>query len=157
MQNLTQLIYISRATFAPTATQHGFEPHVARILAKSRANNRHTHLTGVLYFGDGCFFQCLEGNTESVDTLYAKLQLDDRHTNIQLLSHKPIDSRSFDDWSMKYVLVEKDIERLLREHGHHTFDPYQFNAETVQALRDVFAASDDADRPTDPPHPENNL
>ena len=156
MQNLTQLIYISRATFAPTETQRGLEPHVARILAKSRANNRHAPLTGVLYFGDGCFFQCLEGDTESVEALYAKLQLDDRHTDMQLLSCKSIDRLSFADWSMKYVVVEKDIERLLRDHGHPTFDPYQFNAETIQALLDVFAASDDTDMPTDSPHPENN-
>ena len=66
----------------------GIEPNVARILAKSRINNRRDGLVGVLYFGDSCFFQCLEGTESAVDALYARLQSDTRHTDIKLLSHK---------------------------------------------------------------------
>ena len=40
MDNLIQLIYISRSTFAPAEPTNGIEPNVARILLKSRANNK---------------------------------------------------------------------------------------------------------------------
>ena len=40
MTNLIQMIYISRSTFAPAELSNGIEPNVARILLKSRANNK---------------------------------------------------------------------------------------------------------------------
>ena len=40
MDNLIQLIYISRSTFTPAEPTNGIEPNVARILLKSRANNK---------------------------------------------------------------------------------------------------------------------
>ena len=66
MTNLIQMIYISRSTFAQAEITNGIEPNVARILLKSRANNKKNGLVGVLYFGNGCFFQCLEGAAETV-------------------------------------------------------------------------------------------
>ena len=59
MDRLVQIIYISKSSFTPTVNSAGIEPNVARILVKSRINNRKNGLVGVLYFGDGCFFQCL--------------------------------------------------------------------------------------------------
>ena len=56
MTNLIQMIYISRSTFVTTEPANVIEPNVARILLKSRANNKKNGLVGVLYFGDGCFF-----------------------------------------------------------------------------------------------------
>ena len=48
MQTLIQIIYISRSTFTPSGLTMGIEPNVARILAKSRLNNRRNGLVGVL-------------------------------------------------------------------------------------------------------------
>ena len=155
MQNLIQIIYVSRATFPSTPGMRGLEPHVARILAKSRANNRHAGLTGVLYFGDGCFFQCLEGDTAAVDLLWAKLEQDGRHTDLTLVSRKPITQNSFADWSMKYVLVEKEIERLLQERGYTSFNPYLFDTEMTQALLDVLKVTRKSDVPNEPAYQEN--
>ncbi len=67
MPNLVWIIYISRSTFTPSGVSMAIEPNVARILAKSRVNNRRNGLVGVLYFCDGCFFQCLEArNRQSI-------------------------------------------------------------------------------------------
>lgn len=155
MQNLIQLIYISRATFPSTPSMRGLEPHVARILAKSRANNRHAGLTGVLYFGDGCFFQCLEGDAAAVESLYAKLKLDDRHTDVTLISNKAISRYAFSDWSMKYVVIEKAIERLLHERGYTSFGPYLFDPEMTQALLDILKVTNESGGPVEPLPQEN--
>ena len=40
MINLIQMIYITRSTFMTTELANGIEPNVARILLKSRANNK---------------------------------------------------------------------------------------------------------------------
>jgi hypothetical protein len=127
MTNLIQMIYISRSTFAPAELTNGIEPNVARILLKSRANNKKNGLVGVLYFGDGCFFQCLEGAAEAVDNLYETLLKDTRHKDLKVLSRKPIDTLSFSNWNMKHVPLEDEMTRLLKNQGLKTFDPYKFN------------------------------
>ena len=131
MDDLIQLIYFSRSTFVPAEPTNGIEPNVARILLKSRANNKKNGLVGVLYFGDGCFFQCLEGEAEAVDTLYEKLLNDFRHKDLKILSRKSIDSLSFSNWSMKHVPLEDEMTKILNSQGLKTFDPYNFNAETT--------------------------
>ena len=86
----------------------------------------------MLYFGDGCFFQCLEGESEAVDMLYKKLLNDTRHKDLKILSRKSIDSLSFSNWSMKHVQLEDEMKKILNFQGLKTFDPYNFNAETTK-------------------------
>ncbi len=134
MGTLVQIIYVSRATSPPGRPENGIDPAVARILAKSRSNNRKNGLVGVLYFGDGCFFQCLEGDEAAIDTLYAKLEQDARHKDLKLISRKSIAAQSFKDWSMKYVPAEQAMSRLLHAKGMATFDPYQFDVAMTQEV-----------------------
>ncbi len=144
MSNLVQIIYISRSTFTPSGVSMNIEPNVARILATSRLNNRKNGLVGVLYFGDGCFFQCLEGEESAVDSLYSKLMLDNRHRDLKLLSRKAISALSFPDWAMKYVPLEKQMNRLMAMRGLKTFDPYQFDADMIKSVMELLHASADA-------------
>lgn len=144
MQSLIQMIYISRSTFAPTELISGIEPNVARILLKSRANNKKIGLVGVLYFGDGCFFQCLEGAAEAVDSLYEKLLSDSRHKELKILSRKPINSLSFSNWSMKHVPLEDEMTNLLKSQGLKKFDPYNFNAEMTKSALELLHSKNDS-------------
>lgn len=144
MDKLVQIIYVSRSSFIPTTNSGGIEPNVARILAKSRVNNRKNGLVGVLYFGDGCFFQCLEGKETEIDKLYSKLQLDPRHTDLKLISRKQINNLSFTNWAMKYVPLEANLNSELLASGYKTFDPYQFDAEmTAKVLKLLQISSND--------------
>ena len=129
MQKLVQIIYISRSTFENTIALNKIEPNVMRILAKSRINNRKNGLVGVLYFGDGAFFQCLEGDEEAINTLLAKLEKDTRHTDIKLISRKYVSRLSFPDWAMKYAFFDEKIGKYLKENGFQRFDPYSFTPE----------------------------
>ena len=144
MTNLIQMIYISRSTFAPAEITNGIEPNVARILLKSRANNKKNSLVGVLYFGNGCFFQCLEGAAETVDNLYETLLKDTRHKDLKVLSRKPIDVLSFSNWSMKHVPLEDEMTKLLKSQGFKTFDPYNFNAEMTKNAMELLHSSNDS-------------
>ena len=144
MTNLIQMIYISRSTFAPAEITNGIEPNVARILLKSRANNKKNGLVGVLYFGNGCFFQCLEGAAEAVDNLYETLLKDTRHKDLKVLSRKPIDVLSFSNWSMKHVPLEDEMTKLLKSQGLKTFDPYNFNAEMTKNAMELLHSSNDS-------------
>ena len=131
MSELVQIVYVSRSTFTPLPAERGIEPSVARILAQSRVNNARRGLVGALYFGDGCFFQCLEGREAEIDRLYAALLADPRHTDLKLLSRRAIAHTSFAAWSMKYVPLDAAMGALLGQQGLTRFDPYRFDAATV--------------------------
>jgi hypothetical protein len=134
MKNLTQLVYISRSTSARSENFKGIEPTVGRILLKSRISNRNAGLTGVLYFGDGCFFQCIEGEEDAVISVLRKLKEDHRHSDLTVLSRKLIAARSFADWEMKFVAIEEPMTELLKSRGYKQFDPYQFDGPMVESV-----------------------
>jgi len=125
-EELISLSYCSRASFAVAPRSYGVHPEVNRILVHSRRYNRSAGIGGVLHFGDGCFFQYLEGSADHIDGLFARICRDSRHHDVERLTRRPIGSRRFDAWSMKFVAIERVIEELLRRHDLDRFDPYQF-------------------------------
>lgn len=143
MSTLLQIIYISRSTFNSTDSLNKIEPNVARILAKSRINNRKNGLVGVLYFGDGVFFQCLEGDEATINQLMSKLEADPRHQDLKVVSKKYINQLSFADWAMKFAPIDAKIVRFLKANGFERFDPYLFSEETVSKFLDELFYADD--------------
>lgn len=131
MSELQQLVYISRAAFASSRQGLGVEPEVGRILVQSRLNNPRRGLVGALYYGDGCFFQCLEGPSASIDVLYAQLLADPRHRDLKVLYRRSIGKPSFSEWAMKYVPGAREVRALLKKHGMRRFDPYRFGPEAI--------------------------
>ena len=138
---LIRLVYASQATFKPFHTPEGMECHVAQILTTSRQNNQKNQLVGALYYGSGNFFQCLEGEAEAVYSLYAKLQNDTRHQNIRILHKEPIERLSFQNWEMKYALLDKQARNFLKQHKLNKFDPDQFNLEMIQQFVGILLSS----------------
>lgn len=143
MSTLLQIIYISRSTFNSTDSLNKIEPNVARILAKSRINNRKNGLVGVLYFGDGVFFQCLEGDEATINQLMSKLEADPRHQDLKVVSKKYINQLSFADWAMKFAPIDAKIGHFLKANGFERFDPYLFSEETVSKFLDELFYADD--------------
>lgn len=137
MSNLIRLMYISRATFKPTPATRGIEPHVARILQSSRINNAKIDVGGVLFYGDGHFFQCLEGDKSAVHRLLERLHRDERHTDVKVVSEQPVNVRRFDDWSMKYTAINESTMTLLGKFGFKSFNPYKFESQHFAALIDA--------------------
>ena len=145
MEKLVQIIYVSRSSVNATANFTGIEPKIARILAKSRLNNRKNGLVGVLYFGDGCFFQCLEGSEVEIDKLYDKLLQDPRHNSLKLISRKQITHLSFTNWAIKYVPLENKLNAELKAAGYNKFDPYEFDAVMTAKVLKLLQSSSNED------------
>ncbi|GAB4186718.1 MAG: hypothetical protein Tsb002_11430 [Wenzhouxiangellaceae bacterium] len=142
-QSLIGLAYCSTASFASGKDRQGVDPELSRILILSRRNNRQREIGGVLHFGNGYFFQYLEGNMDQVDALYGRICRDNRHTEVVQLVRRPLSSRLFADWSMKFVAIEEVIERVLRKHGKHDFNPYHFTPEVIDDLLTACVHGDD--------------
>ena len=149
MSNLIRLVYVSRSSFEAAKDFSGIEPTVARILMQSRKNNPKQKIGGVLYYGNGFFFQCLEGYSDTVNALTSKIMKDDRHVDVQILKVNQIEDRLFKNWSMKYIPLEKDVVNVLKRHQVKEFNPYEFNDELIDEFVSLFAKVSDPSEQAD--------
>jgi len=141
--SLVRLSYASTATFQEQPDAAGIDVNVARILMQSRRNNARLQIGGVLHYGDGYFFQCLEGEREVVKQTYQRIGEDSRHRDVQLLALNRVSERLFLDWSMKYVAIEKEIVALVKQSGSRHFNPYKFDEAMIKTLLENCVRSQD--------------
>jgi len=97
-------------------------------------------ITGCLWFGPDHFVQVLEGPTETVFGVYAKIKLDERHHSIRLLNSGAIAGRRFERFSMK--VIESDeceaINRLITRYAAEGLDePLEASDEGPERLSAV--------------------
>jgi hypothetical protein len=144
MPRTLRLVYASRANFPPVRHGAGIHPEVARILIQSRRNNARRRVVGGLYYADGCFFQCLEGPAEVVETLYQKLHGDPRHRDLKVLDRREIAAPTFSAWTMKHVPDAPEVRELLARFGRTGFEPYSFEPELVDAMVGLLLGRPDA-------------
>lgn len=76
-----------------------------KILQQSRANNAEAGITGVLLYVRGSIIQVLEGDRDTVESLYRRIEEDPRHTRISQLLNRPINQRLFPNWAMGYETI----------------------------------------------------
>lgn len=101
-----QIIYISEKTgdFKP-------EKDLDKIVSSSFRNNNARDVTGVLMYNSGFFFQVIEGKKDDVIYTYNKIILDPRHQNVNLLTDREIENRSFENWPLALVkLNDMDLD-----------------------------------------------
>jgi Sensors of blue-light using FAD len=133
----------------PTTGNKFINPHIAEILSEARSFNKKNDIFGVLYFGDNYYLQCLEGEAETVLTLYSKLMKDPRHQDLVIISKQPIESIFFSEWGMKHVPLEPQLKQLLISEGHEEFDPRYFNDELIQRVLVLFYNVSETELPVD--------
>ncbi|WP_455209135.1 BLUF domain-containing protein [Kaarinaea lacus] len=143
MSPLIRLIYVSESTNPANQDYGGIQVDVGRILMQSRKNNPRSQIGGVLYFSNNYFFQCLEGRQDVVNQLYNKIAEDPRHENVQTISVKRVNERYFSNWSMKYVALEENVRKLLKDNGYNTFEPYEFDDAMIDKLLKLFVIAKD--------------
>lgn len=122
---LCSLVYVSAAARPLNADD------LKNILTTARENNASLNITGMLLYHDGNFIQVLEGEQETVNTIFEKISRDPRHTNIIRVVQEPIRERLFTGWSMGF----RDVGLL--------------DADQQNSVNDFLAASHK------PPTPEN--
>ena len=107
---LTRIFYISE--IAETVT----DIDVQVILGVAQVNNRRMDVTGMLAQSDGHFAQVLEGRTDVMRTLLAKIAVDPRHRALRSLLQDSIELRQFSRWSMGLVRRDDMAEQMRIAH-----------------------------------------
>ncbi|MFC6223337.1 BLUF domain-containing protein [Hymenobacter artigasi] len=106
--NVYQLLYRSRATYRPSEAQ------LREMLALARLHNSRKNITGLLLYSEGIFVQVIEGPEAEIRELYARIQCDSRHTQVETVSEGLLPRRQFAEWSMDFDLAEApEVERVL--------------------------------------------
>ncbi len=79
------------------------------LLAVARARNTALGVGGVLLYQEQSFLQVLEGERAPVESLYDRIAADGRHHRMLVLLKEEIDRRIFDEWSMGFVDLQREV------------------------------------------------
>lgn len=100
---LVQLVYVSSITLSTRLKASIFD----EVEGHARDHNEQHGITGTLCYGNGHFLQCIEGKKLNVLALHKRIFADSRHKNVQILLLRVIDQRSFADWRMRLLFLER--------------------------------------------------
>jgi hypothetical protein len=115
---LTQIVYLSTPSKALT------QDELKNLLEKSRKKNQSAGITGMLLYIDNSFLQVIEGPTQAVENLFAKINAHPRHVRIAVLNRKKIKSPDFSDWSMGFANIPYDALKKM-EGANSFFESYE--------------------------------
>ena len=114
-EDLFGMAYISRITSGGLISAGTLND----ISKTSIHNNLLNQITGILCYGNGYFFQYVEGNEQALTNLKNELLVDSRHQEMHILYYDRILQRSFEKWALQSWVLQKgmvkevDLKNLL--------------------------------------------
>ncbi len=123
IEDLYQLVYISRMTSIGLSGASTLND-VAKIAIK---NNKADKVTGILCYGNGYFFQYVEGSEQALTNLKNRILMDDRHKDMQTLEFSALNKRRFTGWSLRSITLERWMLSDSKVKALMPFKPYNWN------------------------------
>lgn len=131
--NLYQLVYISRITSTGLSGASTLND-IAEIAIK---NNTVDEVTGILCYGNGYFFQCIEGSEQALTNLKNRILMDARHKDMQTLGFAAIAKRRFTGWSLRSMTLERWMLSDSKVKALMPFKPYEWGTTQWHQFLDV--------------------
>ncbi len=131
--DLYQLIYISRIT----STGLSGASTLNDIAETAIKNNTADDVTGILCYGNGYFFQCIEGSKQALTNLENRILRDDRHKDMQTLEFSTIARRRFTGWSLRSITLERWMLSDSKIKALMPFKPYEWGSNQWHQFLDV--------------------
>ena len=101
MGQIHYVTYVSRMTLKAGVTPST----LSDIMTVAQRENSAHQITGFLCFGNGYFFQYIEGEKSAIEQLFGNIQRDGRNRDVTLKSKGVIEQRLFQDWQMLMVNI----------------------------------------------------
>ena len=133
LTTLYQFVYISRITSTGLSGASTLND-IAKVAIK---NNKNDNITGILCYGNGSFFQCIEGTEQALTNLKNRILMDDRHKDVQILDFSKITKRRFTGWSLRSIILERWMLKDPKVKALMPFTPYKWNANEWHAFVDI--------------------
>lgn len=143
--NLYQFVYISRIT----STGMSGSSTLNDITEVAIKNNKAKDITGILCYGNGYFFQCVEGSEQTLTNLKNSLLMDDRHKDLQILSFSQIISRRFSGWSLRSIVLERWMVKDPKAKALMPFKPFEWAANEWQGFLEILHGYYEQQKSTD--------
>ncbi len=118
MANLYAITYLSEAS------RDLLPQELDAILLDARLFNTSVDVTGVLFYGNGCFFQMIEGEEASVRKAFDRLSQASSHHMLRILCEGPIAGRFFESWHMGFVHAPTSAIQQLSQAAWEDAIPY---------------------------------
>ncbi|MCW2525736.1 MAG: hypothetical protein JWM76_596 [Pseudonocardiales bacterium] len=99
---MKRIIYCSQSTSDVSPDE------LVALLETSRRNNEQASLSGMLLYCSQSFLQVLEGDDAQLESTYARIRADDRHTNLRMLMNADVSAPMFPDWTMGFEHVDDE-------------------------------------------------
>lgn len=131
--DLYQLVYISRITSIGLSSA-GTLNDIANIAIK---NNKAVKVTGILCYGNGYFFQYVEGSEQALTNLKNRILMDDRHKDMQILDFSAFTKRRFTGWSLRSITLERWMLSDSKVKALMPFEPYEWNTNEWHQFLDI--------------------
>jgi len=94
--NLIHIVYVS------IASKDLNEIDLELLLKDIRSKNKEKKITGLLLYNNGSFIQVIEGEKETIQSVFSIIKNDLRHSNVVKLHEDNIEKRAFPDWCMGF-------------------------------------------------------
>lgn len=98
-------------SYVSTSNKVLIEFDINQLFDFVKLTNNNLHITGILMYSDGNFFQILEGERELIQNLFKKIYLDSRHYNIIKIFDHEIPKPSFSDYIANFTTIYKKSEK----------------------------------------------
>lgn len=131
--DLYQFIYISRITSIGLSGASTLND----IAETSILNNKAENITGILCYGNGYFFQYIEGTEQALTNLKNSILKDNRHKDIKSLDFSAISERRFSGWSLRSIILERWMVKDPKVKALMPFKPYDWNTGEWQQFLEV--------------------
>ncbi|WP_298974332.1 BLUF domain-containing protein [uncultured Psychrobacter sp.] len=120
--DLYQFIYISRITSIGLSGASTLND----IAEVSIAHNKAENISGILCYGNGYFFQYIEGSEQALTNLKNRILKDNRHKSIHTLAFSAIEERRFTGWSLRSIILERWMLKDPKVKEFLPFKPYEW-------------------------------
>ncbi len=107
--------YVSKLVVNDINNQNEIELILQDIIEVCNRNNKRRDVTGMLYYGEGCFLQYLEGQKKDVIVTLQRIKNDHRHSEFSIMMHEETARRIFAEWSMKFISNRYYIDNLFQQ------------------------------------------
>jgi len=108
IRNMTQtIVYTSRVTLPAGADPNAKPVWLESLAVEASVKNKLRNISGVLSYKEGRIIQLIEGDSTSVERLYATISDDTRHQDVHILFKIEDSQRMFLDWGM---VLEANIQ-----------------------------------------------
>jgi hypothetical protein len=123
---------LSRLIYASTRSDDMDSESIESILDIAHKENKKLNITGLLCFNQDYFLQAIEGERTRISSLFNKISLDNRHSNVVLLNFSEVSKREFDNWSMGYTPESNLTSSVLLKYSNDTeFKPYNMTGDSA--------------------------